>query len=111
MTTTFVTNTWEKPIKFDYAFKLYEFPVGKTVEIPEDAARHLFGYGEEDKEPYLVRLGLIQTKKDIPDGIRILSKFLISLDPPKRNQSLSPLVEKVPLPGNARAGGNFKQKQ
>lgn len=111
MTTLYVTNTLDNPIRFDYAFKPYEFPVNQTVEIPEDAARHIFGYGDEDKEPYLVRLGLIKTKNDIPDGVRILSKVLITLDPPKKNHSLSPVVEKVPLPVNKQAGGNFKRSQ
>lgn len=111
MNTLFVTNTLENTIKFDYAFKPYEFPTNKTVEVPEEAARHIFGFGDDDKEPYLVRLGLIKTKNDIPDGVRILSKVLITAEPPKKNHSLSPVVEKVPLPDNARAGGNFKRSQ
>jgi hypothetical protein len=109
MTTLFVTNNWDKTIEFDYAFKLYQFPVGKSVEIPEGAARHLFGHGDADKEPYLVRLGLIKTKADIPEGIRILSKISITEELPVKNHSLSPVVEKVPLPANKRAAGNFKQ--
>ena len=87
MTTKFVTNTWDKPISFDYAFKLYEFPVGKTVEIPEEAARHLFGYGQEDKEPFMTRLGLFKTRADIPDGLKILSKFVVTDEPPRKNHS------------------------
>ena len=108
MTTKFVTNTWDKPISFDYAFKLYEFPVGKTVEIPEEAARHLFGYGQEDKEPFMTRLGLIKTRADIPDGLKILSKFVVTDEPPRKNHSLSPVVERVPPPAFKRVGGNLK---
>ena len=111
MNTLYVTNTLENTIKFDYAFKPYEFPSNQTVEIPEDAARHIFGFGDEDKEPYLVRLGMIKTRLDIPDGVKTLSKIQITSEPPKKNHSLSPVVEKVPLPVNKQAGGNFKRTQ
>jgi hypothetical protein len=106
MNIKYVTNTWEKPIRFDYAFKPYDFPVGQTVEIPEEAARHLFGYGEQNKEPHMIRLGLVNTNLDIPNGYKILSKFLISDEPPRKNHSLSPVVERVPLPSAKKVGGN-----
>lgn len=108
MTTLYVTNNCGVFIKFDYAFQMYEFPLGQTVEVPEEAARHIFGYGLQDKEPCLVRLGLIKTQLDIPEGLKTLSKVEISLDPPKKNHSLSPVVGKVPLPDSHRARGNIK---
>jgi len=108
MSTRFVTNKWDKPIAFDYAFRMYEFPVDKTVEIPEEAARHIFGYGVEDKEPFLARLGLIRTKNDLPQGIETLSKILITEEPPRPNHAISPVVERVPLPTSKRAGGTLK---
>ena len=102
----FVTNNWEKPIVFDYAFQVYTFPVNQTVEAPDDAVNHIFGYHDKDKEPYLTRLGLIKTKNDLPQGMEILEKIQISLEPPKQNHSLSPVMERVPLPSLKRAGGN-----
>lgn len=106
----YVTNNWDKPIAFDYAFKLYEFPVGKTVEAPVDAVCHILGYMDADKEPYLARLGLIKTKNDLPEGMEILSKILISEEAPKQNHSLSPVMERVPLPSQKKAGGKVLQQ-
>ena len=110
MKTVYVTNTWEKPIAFDFAYKLYEFPVNETIEVPVDCARHLFGYMEMDKEPYLARLGLIQTKNDLPEGMAILSKILIQEEAPKQNHSLSPVMERVPSPSQKKAGGKVLQQ-
>jgi hypothetical protein len=110
MTTLYVTNNWDKPIAFDYAFQTYEFPVGKTVQAPLDAVRHIFGYMDMNKEPYLARLGLIQTKNDLPEGMAILSKILISEETPKQNHSLSPVMERVPLPSQKKAGGKVLQQ-
>lgn len=52
-----VTNETDKDIKGRYASVDYEFPVGVAVEIPSDAARHIFGFGESDKSSALGRLG------------------------------------------------------
>jgi len=102
----YVTNNWEKPIVFDYAFQQYRFPVNQTVEAPEEAIRHIFGWGDNDKEVYLTRLGLIKTKNDLPQGLEILEKIQITLEPPQQNHSLSPVMERVPLPSSKKAGGN-----
>ena len=109
MQTLYVTNKWEKPITFDYAFKLYEFPVGVTVEAPAEAVRHIFGYGDEDKEPYMARLSFIRTKNDIPQGLKILEKFEIGEKPPQKDHLLSPVVERVPLPAK-RVGGKVNSQ-
>ena len=111
MSNLYVTNRWEKDISFSYAFKPYVFPVNQTVEAPLEAIRHIFGYGEQDKEPYLAQLALIRTKKDVPDGIRILDKIEISEQPPKKEHSLSPVLQRVPLPAEGRVGGKLSQAQ
>ena len=107
MQNVYVTNKWVKPITFNYNYKPYEFPVGKTVEAPLEAVCHIFGHGDEDKEPYMARLALIQTKNDIPEGLKILSKIEISEQPPKKDHSLSPVVERVPLPPAKGVGGKI----
>jgi hypothetical protein len=106
MQTLYVTNRWERPITFSHNFKPYTFPVGETIEVPEDAVRHIFGHGDANKQPYLVQLALIQTQNDIPKGMKALEKILITDQPPKKDHSLSPVVERVPLP--ERAGGKTK---
>lgn len=107
MQTVYVTNRWSKPIEFSFNYKPYRFPVGETVEAPIEAVCHIFGHGDPDKVPYMSRLALIQTQKDIPDGLKILEKFEISEQPPKKDHLLSPVVERVPLP--AKVGGKLKE--
>lgn len=107
METVYVTNRWSKSIEFNYEYKPYRFPVGETVEAPLDAVCHIFGHNDPDKVPYMSRLALIQTQKDIPEGLKILQKFEISEQPPKKDHLLSPVVERVPLP--VRAGGKVKE--
>ena len=60
MSTLYVTNQSGNLLEFDFEFKTIQFPKGKTVEITEKAARHIFGYLDLDKEQYMVRLGFIQ---------------------------------------------------
>jgi hypothetical protein len=98
MQTVYVTNKWEKPITFSYNYISYTFPVGESVEVPLEAVCHIFGHNDPDKEPYMARLAMIQTKADIPAGLKILEKILITDQPPKKVHSLSPVVERVPLP-------------
>ena len=62
------------------------------------------GHNDPDKEPYMARLAMIQTRADIPAGLKILEKILITDQPPKKVHSLSPVVERVPLPSK-EAGG------
>ena len=50
--TIFVTNNSDKSLRDGFGGVFYDFPVGKTVEIPEEVARHVFGYGDDDKKPY-----------------------------------------------------------
>ena len=106
MPTVYVTNKWEKPISFSFEYQNYLFPIGETVEVPADAARYIFGYGEEDKVPNMVRLAIINTTNDIPEGYKIMEKFVVTEQAPLKALSLSPQVERVPLPPN-KVGGKF----
>ena len=105
MSVIFVTNNSDKVWKDGYAGKFYIFGKGETVEIPIEVATHVFGYGDDNKEPYLARLGWITTANDLDKGLELLSKWELSTEPPKKNQSLSPLVERVPLEVVKSRGG------
>lgn len=102
----FVTNNSDMKLLDGYAGVRYEFKPGTTVEIPDEAARHIFGYGDDNKVPYLARLGWMVTNNDLDSGMERLSHWELTTEPPKKNQSLSPLVEKVPLPSKQGAKGN-----
>lgn len=107
MSVIYVTNCSGQLLQDSFAGVSYEFPVAQTVEIPEEAAVHIFGYGDDNKEPYLSRLGWIHTRNEVESGLARLAKFKLSDQPPEKDQSLSPLVERVPLPAQKRAGGKI----
>ena len=107
MSNIFVTNNSDQDLKDGFGGVFYEFKPGSTVEIPEEFATHIFGYKEQDKMKYLARLGWVKTTNELKEGLERLSKWELSTEPPKKNQSLSPLVERVPLPSSKRAGGKI----
>ena len=109
MSNIFVTNNSDQDLKDGFGGVFYEFKPGSTVEIPEEFATHIFGYKEQDKMKYLARLGWVKTTNELKEGLERLSKWELSTEPPKKNQSLSPLVERVPLPASKRAGGKILQ--
>lgn len=107
MSTIFVTNNSDVKLRDGYAGEFYDFLPGKTVEIPIEVAHHVFGYGEEDKMPYLTRLGWLVNQNEVDKAFALLAKWDLSTEAPKKNQPLSPLVEKVPLPSDRKAGGKL----
>jgi hypothetical protein len=102
MASVYVTNNSEKPLKDGFSGVFYEFAVGKTVEIPEEAAAHIFGYGVEDKIPHLTRLGWSVSQNDLGEALQKLSQWDFSVENPQKNHILSPVVEQVPFPKRGR---------
>lgn len=99
----FVTNKTDETFEDGFAGEWWRFEPGVSVEIPEEAARHIFGYKDEDKVPYLIRLGWTITRMDLPKALEKLSKFEI-------HHSLSPVVERVP-PAPKRVSGGKQTHQ
>lgn len=107
----FVTNNSEIEFKDGFNGEVFEFKKGKTVQVPETVARHVFGWGDEDKEPYLARLGWIKSKAELGEGIAKLDMFKIATEEATKNHVLSPVVERVPLPVGVQprqAGGKVR---
>lgn len=96
MTTVYVTNNWDRTIESDFEYVTYNLPPGGMIEMSEEAARHIFGYQKDNKEFYMARLGIIQTMNDIPKGYEVMKKISITTDKPKRDHSLSPVVDRTP---------------
>lgn len=88
--TVYVTNIGEKTLTDGWDGVKYAFEPGKTVEIPEFVAGHIFGYGFEDKTPHVVRLGWAKTTNDIPGALANLENFVISTEPPEVRRSVPP---------------------
>jgi hypothetical protein len=98
MTTLFVRNNGDDRLVDSFNGETFDFTPGKEVEIPELAAKHIFGYDDDNKEPYLVRLGWMKMNTDFPLAMERLSKFSFSREPSKPVHVSAPVVERVAAP-------------
>jgi len=65
----------KKVIKGRYAGKDYVFPFGEPVDISLDAARHIFGFENDNKATALARLGWTKSSDDLEEGIERLKRI------------------------------------
>jgi hypothetical protein len=93
----FVTNRGMKHIS-RYCGQNYVFNTNEEVEIPLEAAKHIFGYGDDNKEPYFVRLGWMKISTDFDKAVSRLSEFTFSSEPAKKVHLSAPVVERVAAP-------------
>ena len=95
MSNIFVTNNGSAVFKDSFDGKQFSFEPGKPVEIPLLAAKHIFGYGDDNKSPYLVRLGWLRMSNEMDAAMARLNEFKFDSQHPTRNHSISPVVDKV----------------
>ncbi len=93
----FVTNNGKSNFTARYGAMHYTFEIGKEVEIPEQVAKHIFGYGDDNKEPYFVRLGWMKMNTDFPSAMEKLAQFKFSTQSTPVHVS-APVVERVAAP-------------
>ena len=93
----FVTN---KGIPFVGRFENveYTFDNGKEVELSLEAAKHILGYGDDNKEPYFVRLGWMKINTDLPRALERMQTVSFSSEPAKKVHLTAPVVERVAAP-------------
>ena len=91
----FVTNNSDQDLKDGFGGIFYDFTIGSTIEIPEEAAKHIFGYGEQDKTSHLIRLGWLRMSNEVDRAMEKLNKFSFSMQPTKNGHSQAPVVDKV----------------
>jgi len=93
----FVTN---KGIPFVGRFENveYTFDNGKEVELSLEAAKHILGYGDDNKEPYFVRLGWMKINTDLPRALERMQTVSFSTEPAKKVHLTAPVVERVAAP-------------
>ena len=75
-----------------------KFPSNEEVEITDEVAKHLFGYGEDNKEPYFVRLGWMKMNTDYEKALNRLGEFTFASEPSKKVHLSAPVVERVAAP-------------
>jgi hypothetical protein len=98
MTDIYVTNNGIDPLVDSFDGTKFEFVPGKEVQVPEIVAKHIFGYGDDNKEPYLVRLGWMKMSTDFPAAMEKLCKFSFSRQPGQAVHLSAPVVERVAAP-------------
>jgi len=54
----------------------YEFRPGEVTAISNEAAAHIFGYGEDDKKRALHRLGWVNWGGQLDEGLEKLGSFV-----------------------------------
>jgi hypothetical protein len=95
--TIFVTNKGI-PATGRYDGVEYTFDTNKEVELSLEAAKHIFGYGDDNKEPYFVRLGWMKMNTDLPRAQQRLAEFSFSSESAKKVHLSAPVVERVAAP-------------
>jgi hypothetical protein len=105
MTTIFVRNNSSEPFSDFFDGTAYNFEPGKEIELSEVAAKHIFGYGEDNKEPYLIRLGWMKMSNQFNMAMERLGHFSFSKEssspkqePIKPVHLSAPVVERVAAP-------------
>jgi len=106
----YVTNNSDKDISFEHNYVGVEFPVGKTVKVPLETARHVLGYKDDDKEKYLVQLGLMRLHSELEEATERFQRVKISETAPEKNSSLPSAVGVVPLRIEKSVGGKSNQR-
>jgi len=98
MTNVFVRNNGNNSLVDAFDGVTYDFACGKEVEVPEIAAKHIFGYGDDNKEPYFVRLGWMKISTDYSIAMERLATFSFSRESSKPVHVSAPVVERVAAP-------------
>ena len=100
-----VTNNSKHDLEDGFDGKRYKFAVGVPVEVPPVVCNHIFGFGEDNKTPYLQRLGWMIHSGEHEKALERLNSFTFSSSRPNLHV-LSPVVDAmpVPVPKQRRAG-------
>jgi hypothetical protein len=93
-----ITNKNEFDLIDRYDGHDYKFPAGKTVRCHENAAAHIFGFGDDNKIPYITRQGWVRHSGEFEKGLAILGKFHFEMIEEKYDEGLARIEQrKAPL--------------
>ena len=106
----YVTNNSEQRLVAKFEYKDIEFPVGESVQVSAQAAKHIFGFGVDNKEPYLAHLGFIRLHSELEQGLQKLAQFEITSELPQQDRSLPSAVGVVPLRVERHVRGKSTQR-
>ena len=92
----YVTNCSDTHLTDRHAGVDYEFNKGVPTPVSIETARHIFGYQQEDKLPYAVRIGFVKHSTEIEIGLERLAMFRIGQH--SAQDRIPSAVGVVPLP-------------
>jgi hypothetical protein len=87
-----VTSNYPKTFKGKFHGVEYVWKPGDVVNMPVDAAEHIFGFGQDDKTKALHRAGFLNTLQDMDEAMEKLGMF-----------SFAPVEQVFELTQNRRA--------
>ena len=79
------------------------FPPGEIVACSDEAAKHIFGIGDQNKAPYLARHGWATVTGGLAQGMAILDNFAFEYIVPQMDVPFA-LIEHGPAPVTQEAG-------
>jgi hypothetical protein len=92
----FVTNCSDTHLTDRHNGVDYQFKKGVPTPVSIETARHIFGYQDDDKLPYAVRLGFATHSSDLEIGLERLAMFRIGQH--STQDRIPSAVGVVPLP-------------
>jgi hypothetical protein len=92
----FVTNCSDTHLTDRHNGVDYQFKKGVPTPVSIETARHIFGYQDEHKLPYAVRLGFATHSSDVEIGLERLAMFRIGQH--SAQDRIPSAVGVVPLP-------------
>lgn len=96
-----VTNTLAETIRSKFDGQDYVFKPNEPEDIHFVLAKHIFGFGEDDKSRALARLGWMQSSEQLPRALEKLASVKFSAAPALVEEAPADLValsaaERVP---------------
>ncbi len=98
MRVVYVTNLSDTDHADSHGGVVYKFPQHISIEVPENVAADLLGYGHPDKTEFVVRLGWCKTSQELPQALQRLEQFSITAEPVPYRSLPSAVGEVTPFP-------------
>lgn len=98
MSVVYVTNYSDADHVDSHGGVVYQFKKQVSVEVPQNVASDLFGYGHINKEEFVVRLGWAKTSVEMPQALQKLEQFHISAEPVSNRSLPSAVGQVTPFP-------------
>ena len=109
-----VKNNSKEVVKGRYDGVDFKFEPGVTVALSDEAAKHIFGYGEDDKSRALIRLGWLanSTQYEVAlarlDEIQFFAEAKVTFEEPPAPMKMAEQGPAFDIPKFADASGKKK---